>query len=99
LSKELEYSLNSIDQRIARKFAEITFFSDNRNELSRVKSPTLVLQCAHDMIAPEAVVNYIQENLLKGTLKKLKAKGHCPHMTHPQETVEAIKNYLGVLYC
>jgi sigma-B regulation protein RsbQ len=26
---------------------------------------------------------------------QLQATGHCPHMSHPEETIEAIKAYLA----
>jgi sigma-B regulation protein RsbQ len=29
------------------------------------------------------------------TLKLMEASGHCPHMSHPEETIDLIKEYLG----
>jgi hypothetical protein len=37
---------------IASHFARTTFLSDNRDDLQRVTTPSLVLQCAQDAIAP-----------------------------------------------
>jgi sigma-B regulation protein RsbQ len=96
LSKELEQSFCSTDPKIARKFAEVTFFSDNRKDLSRIKVPTLVMQCSDDVIAPDTVGDYVQQHIPDATLMKMRATGHCPHMSHPEETIGFIKKYLEV---
>jgi sigma-B regulation protein RsbQ len=46
------------------------------------------------MVAPEAVGSFMHENLANSTLKIMQATGHCPHMSHPEETVALIKEYL-----
>jgi sigma-B regulation protein RsbQ len=95
LARELEESFCSTDPKIARRFAEATFFSDNREDLSRVPVPSLIMQCSEDAIAPAEVGDYLHRNLPRSTLRVLKATGHCPHMSHPEETVRVIKEYLA----
>jgi sigma-B regulation protein RsbQ len=41
------------------------------------------------------VGDYLHRNLPQSTLRVLKATGHCPHMSHPEETVRVIKEYLA----
>ena len=94
LSKELEDSFCSTDPVIARSFAEVTFFSDNRRDLSLLKVPSLILQCSDDAIAPDEVGDYLLEHLKESRLVKMKATGHCPHMSHPEETITCIQEYL-----
>jgi len=94
LSQELEASFCSTDPIIARRFAEATFFADNRADLAQVRVPSLILQCTEDAIAPDVVGTYLQANLPGSTLHKLRATGHCPHMSHPDETIGAIRDYL-----
>jgi sigma-B regulation protein RsbQ len=79
---------------IARNFAQATFLADNREDLARVKVPSLILQCSDDMVAPEAVGEYLHGQLAGSTLRQMKATGHCPHMSHPDETVALIREYL-----
>jgi sigma-B regulation protein RsbQ len=55
LSRELEESFCSTDPKIARRFAETTFFSDNREDLLKVRVPSLIMQCSEDSIAPPEV--------------------------------------------
>ena len=80
---------------IARRFAEATFFADNREDLPRVSVPTLILQCSDDLIAPDEVGEYLHREIPGSTLRRLQATGHCPHMSHPEETIEAIREYLS----
>ena len=95
LRQELEQSFCSTDPVIARQFAEVTFFSDNRKDLPNVRVPSLILQCAVDAIAPVEVGHYMQRHMPASTLQLLQVSGHCPHMSHPQETIERIKAYLS----
>ena len=94
LTRELEESFCSTDPRIARRFAEATFFSDNRSDVPRVTIPSLIMQCSEDAIAPLGVGDYLHRHLPQSTLRVMKATGHCPHMSHPDETIQIIKEYL-----
>lgn len=94
LSSELEESFCSTDPVIARRFAEATFLSDNRSDLRRVKTPALIMQCSEDMIAPECVGEYLHQHLENSNYRLLKATGHCPQMSHPEETIATIERYL-----
>jgi sigma-B regulation protein RsbQ len=96
LSQELEASLCSTDPRIACRFAQVTFLSDNRKDLCDVSIPSLILQCSEDIIAPLEVGEYLHRNLRDSTLHVMKATGHCPHMSHPEETIKLMREYLGV---
>jgi sigma-B regulation protein RsbQ len=95
LSRELEESFCSTDPRVARRFAEATFLADNRADLANVRVRSLIMQCSEDAIAPAEVGEYLSRNLRGSTLRLLEATGHCPHMSHPEETVRVIKEYLA----
>jgi sigma-B regulation protein RsbQ len=82
------------DPTIARRFAEVTFRSDNRADLARVETPTLVLQCRDDIIAPLAVGEYVARAMPNARLVVLDAVGHCPHLSAPDATVRAMADYL-----
>jgi sigma-B regulation protein RsbQ len=94
LAAELADSFCRTDPEIAKHFARVTFLSDNRSDLSSVAVPSLVLQCSDDSIAPQAVGEYVHQHLGRSTLVKLRAVGHCPHLSEPIETIQAIKEYL-----
>jgi len=95
LGEELTSSFCRADPEIARRFARVTFLSDNRADLARVRTPSLVLQCSDDVIAPEAVGAFVHARLPGSELVQLAATGHCPNLSAPEETVAAIKAYLA----
>ena len=94
LGAELTESFCSTDPVVARRFAEATFLSDNRDDLQRVTVPSLILQCSDDMVAPLEVGDYVHRHMPGSTLRVMKATGHCPHMSHPEETIELMRAYL-----
>lgn len=97
LGAELEESFCSTDPKIARCFAEATFFADNRQDLEKVKIPSLIVQMTDDAIAPVSVGEFMHRRMPHSRLHLLEASGHCPHMSHPQETIKIIKEYLATV--
>jgi sigma-B regulation protein RsbQ len=94
LGAELIDSFCRTDPDIARRFASVTFLSDNRDDLKRVKVPTLVLQCRHDVIAPVEVGKFVHDALPESTFVMLDAVGHCPNLSAPEETTAAISRFV-----
>jgi sigma-B regulation protein RsbQ len=95
LGAELTASFCRADPEIAKRFARVTFLSDNRADLERLKVPTLVLQCSDDVIAPTSVGEYVHDRVAGSELVHLRATGHCPNLSAPEETIEAIRSFLG----
>jgi sigma-B regulation protein RsbQ len=95
LGAELTESFCSTDPVIARRFAEATFFSDNREDLRKVAVPSLVLQCSEDIIAPTAVGEYVHRQTPRSTFRQMRATGHCPHMSAPEETIALMREFLA----
>ena len=94
LSEELSNSFCNTDPEIAKNFARLTFFSDNREDLEAVDVPCLIIQCKQDIIAPLAVGEYMSQKLKNSTLNLINATGHCPNLSAPEETIKAIKDYI-----
>jgi sigma-B regulation protein RsbQ len=94
LAEELTNSFCRTDPRIAHQFARVTFLSDNRDDLARVQTPSLVLQCSNDVIAPQTVGEYVHAHLPNSRFELLDATGHCPNLSAPEETAEAIRSFL-----
>jgi sigma-B regulation protein RsbQ len=96
LGEELTNSFCRTDPDIAAHFARVTFLSDNRQDLGAVRVPSLVLQCSEDVIAPYAVGEYVHRHM-PGSRLVMKATGHCPNLSAPDETIEAIEAFLASL--
>jgi sigma-B regulation protein RsbQ len=94
LGEELTNSFCRTDPAIAGQFARVTFLSDNRGDLEQVRTPTLILQCSQDVIAPQAVGEYVHDRIRGSTLVLMNATGHCPNLSAPEETVAAIRAFL-----
>ncbi|HEX7337735.1 MAG TPA: alpha/beta hydrolase [Gemmatimonadales bacterium] len=94
LGAELTGSFCRTDPQIARQFARVTFLSDNRADLPKLRTPSLVLQCLDDVIAPLVVGEYVHAALPRSDLVVLNATGHCPNLSAPEETIAAMKAYL-----
>lgn len=95
LAVELTESFCSTDPTVARQFAEVTFMSDNRKDLAKLKTPSLIMQCSDDIVAPLEVGEYLHKNMPNSKLVVMEATGHCPHMSAPDETIKIIKHYLA----
>jgi len=94
LTQELKQTFIAADPIIAKEFAEVTFLSDHRSELPKVSVPSLIIQCSEDSIVPISVGDYLHQHLKNSTLQLMEAKGHYPHISHPNETIQCIADFL-----
>lgn len=97
LGAELAASFCRTDPDIAKQFAKVTFLSDNRREVARLQTPTLVIQSSDDLIAPLAVGEYMQRTLPNATLRVVTNTGHCPHLSAPCASCDAMEDFLDAL--
>ncbi|ANY71295.1 alpha/beta fold hydrolase [Paenibacillus ihbetae] len=95
LSEELELSFCATDPKAARLFAEATFLSDYRQELGKATVPSLILQCSDDVIAPMEAGAFVHQQIKGSEFRLMDATGHCPHLSHPEETIQLINEYLA----
>ena len=94
LAGELEASFCRMDPFLANHFARVTFLSDNRADLPKIKTRTLILQCQKDAIAGTSVGQYVHEHLPDSRLVIMDATGHCPHMSAPNEVLKELLRFL-----
>ncbi len=60
LAEGISKSFCSIDPTIAKKFARVTFLSDNRDDLPKLTISSLTIQCKDDFLTNDEVARYIQ---------------------------------------
>jgi sigma-B regulation protein RsbQ len=94
LGEELTNSFCRTDPAIARDFARVTFTSDNRSDLGKVRTRTLILQCRDDAIASEQVGAYVRDHIANSEIVVLDATGHCPNLSAPQAVIDAIRAFV-----
>ncbi|CAN7521305.1 alpha/beta fold hydrolase [Acidovorax sp. LjRoot194] len=97
LGEELSNSFCRTDPEIAKHFARVTFLSDCREQLQQLTTPTLILQCDEDMIAPVAVGEYMHRVLARSSLRIIENVGHCPHLSQPSASTKAMDEFLREL--
>ena len=95
LIDELKNSFCRTHPEIARAFAKVSFLSDNRSDLPRVHTPTLVIQVSNDAIAPVSVGQYVHQHIEGSQLAVLKTRGHCPHLSAPEPTIQTMRSFLA----
>lgn len=94
LGAELTDSFCRTDPDIARHFARVTFLQDHRTDVKEMAQPTLILQCRDDVLVPPQVGDWMVAHMPDASLTLLDVTGHCPHMSAPAMTAEAIKDFL-----
>jgi sigma-B regulation protein RsbQ len=95
LSQELENSFCRTDPKIAQEFARVTFLSDHRADLPKTPKPALIIQVTNDAIAPVTVGVYMKSKMPHSQLALIETAGHCPHLSAPGPTIEAIQQFMA----
>lgn len=94
LGRALANTFCRLHPTVAKQFARVTFLSDCRDALPLVRTPSLILQCSSDAIAPLEVGRYLHQRISGSALRIMAATGHCPHISAPEETIAAIRAFL-----
>jgi sigma-B regulation protein RsbQ len=94
LGRELTNSFCTTDPAIAQHFARVTFLSDYRADVPKLKARSLILQCSDDVIAPRPIGEYLHVHLPDSVLRVIDNVGHCPHISSPAATGDAIRDFL-----
>ena len=95
LGEELTESFCRTDPDIAPASPASTFLSDNRADLAtRRRARRSSCSARDDVIAPDAVGEYVHRAIPGSVFVQLAATGHCPNLSAPRETVEAIRAFV-----
>lgn len=95
LGVELTNSFCRTDPTIAKHFARVTFLSDYRKQVAKSLTPSLILQCSDDLIAPLQVGDFMHRNLTNSVLHIIDNVGHCPHMSAPTASSNAMEDFIS----
>lgn len=93
--EEWRASVCRTDPTIAKQFARVTFTSDHRADFAGVATPTLLIECTSDALAPPEVGAYIQSVMGDCRRLVLDAAGHCPHMTAPDLVIAGVTAFVA----
>lgn len=90
----VEKSFAKSRSQVTHQFLKLTLLMDHRALLKEVQVPTVILQCAKDSFVPLAAAKYLEAQIHGSILHILSAKGHYPQVSHPEETIEAIRRHI-----
>ncbi len=74
---------------------EILLGCDLRSALPEVKQAMLVLAGECDALIPQQAAQYLASNTPKGRLAMIKGAAHAPFLSHPEEFVRHLVNFLN----
>lgn len=94
LAEHFASMLKRIDPKHALSALCAIFQSDHRDDLAKVRQPTLILQTKHDPAVPIEVARYLNAHIAGSQLVIVKAEGHFPHVSAPSEIVEALRAFV-----
>ena len=94
LGEDLTNSFCRTNPEIAKHFARVTFLADHRADLSKVNTPTLIVQSDDDLLAPVGVGHYMHEQIATSSLSIVENVGHCPHLSAPGPSKSATEMFL-----
>ena len=80
---------------IALGVLKLAFQSDYRSELPRVTANTWVLQTERDIAVPMQAAEYLATHIPGAQLQVLRAEGHFPHISSPEEVSRALHDILA----
>ncbi|MES2766867.1 MAG: alpha/beta hydrolase [Bacteroidota bacterium] len=96
LGEEFARTLSAIRPDVAQAVARVIFQSDHRNDLSKLKAETLIIQSSEDIAVPMEVGAYLHKYISNSKLMNIKARGHFPHMSEPDEVIGVLRTFIHV---
>ncbi len=92
--KELRKDANQNSEAIFNLMRATKERKDYRNELEKIKMPTLIIQGEKDLLLPVHLANEIHLRIVGSKFIVIKNAGHTLNLEHVPETVGCIKNFL-----
>jgi len=94
LAEAFAASLSAIRPDIALSVAKAIFEMDHRDDLSKCKVASLIIQTSDDVAVPAVVGDYMQKHIPGSRKITVNATGHFPHVVAPQEVISAIRGFI-----
>lgn len=95
LGRELTEIFHRADPKFAASFSKTVFLSDYREQLKKCTTESVILQCSEDLVAPQSVGKYLATQLPNSRFHQLKALGHYPQLSAPEELIDVIRTAIG----
>ena len=94
LREEFAGTLSSLRPDIAFSVLKLILQSDLRDVLPEIQKETLIVQSYDDAAVPLEVGEYLNKNIRNSRLVKIKATGHFPQISAPEEVIKSINSFI-----
>ncbi|MEX6687068.1 alpha/beta hydrolase [Danxiaibacter flavus] len=94
LAEAFFQTLSALRPDIALIVAKAIFESDYRKDLGKLNIPALIIQTTNDIVVPKAVGDYMNQHIPVSRLTSIGTEGHFPHMSAPEEVINAILSFI-----
>lgn len=81
-------------QKTLKQALHILLESDLRNESIKIRKPTLLIHGDRDTLAPVQAAHWMMQHLPKGFLRVISGAAHAPFLSHSDQFVEALEQFL-----
>lgn len=71
--------------------------TDHRDDFAKIAVPTLLIQSRSDYFVPLSVAEYLREKIPSCQLKMIDATGHLPHVSAPEQVIQALSGFLATV--
>ncbi len=95
LASSFSKSLSALRPDIALQVAKSIFESDFRDILPQINHEVLLVRSETDIVVPESVSIYLNEQIKNSSLVTVNAEGHFPHMSAPLEIAKVIQEFIS----
>lgn len=95
LAQQFATWLGEIRPDIAVSVARTIFQSDYRDKLAQLRIPTLLIHNDNDPAVPVSVGRYMHEQIADSKLEMIRAEGHFPHLSAPNEVIGVIQQFVN----
>ena len=95
LANEFASTLSDVRPDIAVAVAKAIFESDHRKDIEGFEKESLIIQSTNDTAVPQDVGYYLNERMINSKLSIIKAEGHFPHISAPDEVIREIKQFIS----
>ncbi|MDD5058419.1 MAG: alpha/beta fold hydrolase [Sideroxydans sp.] len=94
LLREKLFSRGEPDMATLRAGLDILRDADQRGELPGIKQPTLVIAGERDKLTPPQASHYMAQAMPDARLAEVKGAAHAPFLSHPEQFVKVVTDFL-----
>lgn len=94
LARELVFARPTPDMDMLKAGLRLLKSTDLREQLKKIKCPTLILNGERDSLVPTTAARYLAEEIVDARALIFKSSGHAPFLSHSKQFNKHVKQFL-----